>query len=605
MQPAVIQQLAELPRLATGKPDRRRLPQIALSARRDEAPYVPPQLLAEQQLIQIWEELLEPGPIGIKDNFFHLGGNSLQAAQLLDRIERTSGKKVALSALFANPTVEQLAQTLQNATQESGERVRLQTVQAEGSKTPFFFLHGDWTGGAFYCFALARACGPDQPFYVLEPYRFSAQEQVPTLETIAAAHIEAMRRVRPQGPYQLGGFCNGGLLAYEMARQLERGGEQVDFLGLIDPSPPVQSSLLRMVCDAAQKARRAGSERQADLYLRARHTQRHIYRRLLPRGGRVQDFGRLVAIDPRLDAMFAPRDALYADYIGVLTWAAARYRTGIYRGRITFFWAREEKGIARTWRPVNKHIQAADLDERTIAGSHMATITDHIQDLAVKLSACLAQAGQDADRAPRRREPDGDAVPCKIRPMCGRDVWQVLAIERQAFPDDPWTALTVNGWLARATRAGRARHATRIARFIRFIRLNETVNLVKLIRLLLLDQPTGLRYVVAEAADGEIVGYACLSAHGTEATIPMIAVRPDSQRRRIGTDLLMELIAMAAAGGCHDISLFVRADNSRARRLYGRTGFTEAGIQPGFYQPSGTDAVVVRLSIPNPGENPP
>ena len=190
--------------------------------------------------------------------------------------------------------------------------------------------------------------------------------------------------------------------------------------------------------------------------------------------------------------------------------------------------------------------------------------------------------------------------------MCGRDVWQVLAIERQAFPDDPWTALTVNGWLARATRAGRARHATRIARFIRFIRLNETVNLVKLIRLLLLDQPTGLRYVVAEAADGEIVGYACLSAHGTEATIPMIAVRPDSQRRRIGTDLLMELIAMAAAGGCHDISLFVRADNSRARRLYGRTGFTEAGIQPGFYQPSGTDAVVVRLlSIATPGENPP
>ena len=309
---------------------------------------------------------------------------------------------MALSALFANPTVEQLARTLRHHGGERG-KARVQTVQAEGSRTPFFFLHGDWTGGAFYCFALARACGPDQPFYVLEPYRFSAQEQVPTLETIAAAHIEAMRKVRPQGPYQLGGFCNGGLLAYEMARQLERGGEQVDFLGLIDPSPPVQSSLLRMVCDAAQKARRAGSERQANLYLRARHTQRHIYRRLLPRGGRVQDFGRLVAIDPRLDAMFAPRDALYADYIGVLTWAAARYRTGIYRGRITFFWAREEKGIARTWRPVNKHIQAADLDERTIAGSHMATITDHIQDLAVKLSACLAEAGRCRPRtAPSR-----------------------------------------------------------------------------------------------------------------------------------------------------------------------------------------------------------
>ena len=234
----------------------------------------------------------------------------------------------------------------------------------------------------------------------------------------------------------------------------------------------------------------------------------------------------------------------------------------------------------------------------------MATITDHIQDLAAKLSACLAQAGQDGDRALRRREPDGDPATCKIRPMCGSDVWQVLAIERQAFPDDPWTSLTVNGWLARATRAGRARHAARIARFIRFIRLNETVNLVKLIRVLMLDRPKGLRYVVAEAEDGEIAGYACLSAQGAEATIPMIAVQPDQQRRRIGTDLLTELIAMAAAGGCRDISLFVRADNSRARRLYRRTGFTEAGIQPGFYQPSGTDAVVVRLSIPTPGENP-
>ncbi len=400
MQPAALEQLAELPRLATGKPDRRRLPQVERAKRRDEAAYVAPRLLAEQQLVQIWEELLEPRPIGIRDNFFHLGGHSLLAAQLVDRIQRATGKKLALSTLFARPTVEQLAQALQDSPAEGEERARLLPVQAEGTRRPFFFLHGDWTGGAFYCFALARACGPEQPFFVLEPYAFRAREEVPVLEAIAAAHIAAIRGVQARGPYRLGGFCNGGLLAYEMARQLEREGEQVEFLGLVDPSPPVQSSLLRAVCDGAQKILRAGSARQADLYLRARHAQRHVYRRLRPGGSRVQDFGKLLAIEPRLDAMFPPREALYRDYIGVLTWAAARYTTGIYGGKITFYWAREEPGIARTWRPVIRCKSAADIEEHAIAGTHMATITDHLQDLAAKLSECLTRAEPEAGRVP-------------------------------------------------------------------------------------------------------------------------------------------------------------------------------------------------------------
>ncbi len=603
MQPAVIQQLDELPRLATGKPDRRKLPQTGLAARRDGAPYVPPRLLAEQQLIQIWEELLEPEPIGITDNFFNLGGHSLLAAQLLVRIEQVTGTKIALSTLFANPTVEQLAQALHGNAGETQTRsgVLVRPVQAEGSKTPFFFLHGDWTGGAFYCFALARGCGPDQPFYVLEPYRFSAAEQVPALETIAAAHIEAMRRVQQRGPYRLGGFCNGGLLAYEMARQLERSGEQVEFLGLIDPSPPVQSSLLRVVCDAAQQAMRAGSARQADLYLRARHAQRHIYRRLRPGGSRVRDLARLLAIEPRLGAMFPPREALYADYIGVLTWAAARYKTGIYPGRVTFFWAREEPALPRTWRPVTRRSQAADIDEHVVAGTHMSVITEHIQDLAAQLGACLAQAGQGAGRVPRQREPDDDRVTGKIRPMRGRDVRQVLGVERQAFPDDPWTPESVHGWLARASNGGRARHATRLASFIRFLRLNEAGSLIRFIRLIVLNHPPARRYVVREADGGEIAGYACLStAGGAEASIPIIAVRPDRQGQKIGTELLTELIGMATAAGCRNISLYVRADNPLARHLYRRSGFTEVAVRPGFYQPSGTDAVVMRLTVPNP-----
>jgi acyl carrier protein len=396
MQPAVIEQLESLPRLASGKPDRRRLPEAERGKRRGKEGYLAPRLLMQQQLVQIWEELLEPRPIGIRDSFFDLGGNSLLAAQLVGRIEQVHGKRLALSALFARPTVEQLAEALQEEGNAGEGKARALPVQAGGSRRPFFFLHGDWTGGAFYCFALARACGPEQPFYVLEPYAFSEREGAPALEAMAAAHIEAMRGVQARGPYRLGGFCNGGLLAYEMARQLEREGEQVEFLGLLNPSEPIQYSTLRAVCERVHQVIRPGSRRPADLYLRARHAQRHVYRLLRPGGSRVQDFGKLLAIEPRLKAMFPPREALYKDYVGVFNWVAAGYQTGIFGGKTTFYWARDEPAIARSWQPVLRRAGPARSEEHEVAGALMSGVTDHIQGIAEILSACLSRAEQEA-----------------------------------------------------------------------------------------------------------------------------------------------------------------------------------------------------------------
>ena len=219
--------------------------------------------------------------------------------------------------------MEQLADALQEMAEGTRARARVLPVQAEGSRRPLFFLHGNWTGGAFYCFALARAFGADQPFYVLEPYSFSAGEGAPPFEAIAAAHIEAMRAVQERGPYRLGGRCNGGLLAYEMARQLEASGDQVEFLALVNPAAPFQSRLLRTACELLSRAARVDNERRADLFLRARHAQRHLYRMLRPHGRRLVDFGQLLVVEPRLKAMFPPREALYEDYVGVWNWSAA------------------------------------------------------------------------------------------------------------------------------------------------------------------------------------------------------------------------------------------------------------------------------------------
>jgi amino acid adenylation domain-containing protein len=389
MRPAVIERLEQMPRLATGKPDRRNLPEVTRRQRREEGDYLAPQLMVHQQLVQIWEDLLEPRPIGIRDNFFHLGGHSLLAAQLVDRIEQACGRRLPLSTVFARPTVEQLAAALAEGETGPAAKAPVLPVQAGGSRTPFFFLHGDWTGGAFYCFALARACGPEQPFYVLAPYAFDHDEGAPSLTALARAHIESMRTVRPRGPYRLGGFCNGGLLAYEMARQLEQEGERVEFLALLNPSPPVQSSLLRTGCERLSRLGRVPERKRADLYLRARHAQRHIYRHLRPGSMRVADFGQLLDIDPRLAAMFPPRDALYHDYVGVFSWSAAGYRTGIYPGEITFYWARDEPAIARTWRSVISRKKPGDTAEHTVDGTHMGTVTDHIEEMSALLGRGL------------------------------------------------------------------------------------------------------------------------------------------------------------------------------------------------------------------------
>ena len=390
MVPATVVQLESLPLLSSGKVDRRALPAPEAVKSTGEETFVAPKLLIHQQLVQMWEELLDARSIGIRDNFFYLGGHSLLAARLVDHIEHTFGKRIALSTLFSGPTIERLAEALQQQ-EQVGVRTSLLPVQVGGSRRPLFFLHGDWTGGAFYCFTLARVLGPDQPFYVLEPYKFSGIQTLPSFEEIAAAHIESMRAVQPRGPYQLAGFCNGGLLAYEMARQLEAAGEQVDFLGLINPSIPVQFNAVRTLGKRIGKLLRLDVKKQATLFMLTRHALRHIYRHLYPASSRVKDFDQLLAIDPRLKAMFPPVEALHNDYVGAFAWLVAQYETGIYAGKITFYWAGEEPDMADSWLPVTQAKKSDDVEIHFVPGTHMSCVTEHIQDLAECLRMSMMQ----------------------------------------------------------------------------------------------------------------------------------------------------------------------------------------------------------------------
>jgi acyl carrier protein len=193
---------------------------------------IPLEAILYHQLIEIWKEILKVPSLTIEDNFFALGGNSLLALRMMGQIEKLSGRPLPLSLLLTGATIANLASYIVKANNESTEP--MVAVQPKGSRPPLFFLHGDWAGGGFYCGRLSQQLGEDQPFYALPPYR-SGKPTALTMQDMAAYHIAAIQEHRPHGPYVIGGYCIGAMLAIEMSRQLVQKGEKVSQLLLIDP----------------------------------------------------------------------------------------------------------------------------------------------------------------------------------------------------------------------------------------------------------------------------------------------------------------------------------------------------------------------------------
>ncbi len=344
MIPSAFVLLEALPLTPNGKLDRRALPASDLTRGITEEPFVAPTLMVHYQLRAIWEELLGARPIGIRDNFFDVGGHSLLATRLVDRIKQVFRKKLPLSTLFTAPTIEQLADVLLREEDiDTNSRAPLVAVQLGKSKRPFFFFNGDGYGGAFYCFNLARDLGTDQPFYVLEPhrYQFDDLQALPSFEAMVAAHIEPLRTVQPEGPYLLGGFCGGGLVAFELARQLHAAGQAVDLLALIEPG--VASTRLRLSRSFISRIAnllRLSPDKQLDCFLYLRHLAKFLlyssYRNL-----------------PHV-SLFPTTEALRQDGSNILAWVAAPYIPREYPGKVTFLWASEGPYRRVEWLKVAK-----------------------------------------------------------------------------------------------------------------------------------------------------------------------------------------------------------------------------------------------------------
>ena len=237
MVPAVVVLLEALPVTPNGKVDRRALPAPDRSRPELEKAFIAPRDDLELQLAHIWEEVLGVRPVGVRDNFFELGGNSLQAVRLFALIEKRLGKKLPLTTVFLGATVEHLAGVLRRQA-TPGPQSSLVAIQPGGSKRPLFLVHP--AGGHVFPYVhLARLLGPDQPCYGLQARGLEdGQDPHTRIEDMAAYYIQALQTVQPTGPYLLGGWSMGGVVAFEMAQQLHAQGQRVALLALLDGRTP-------------------------------------------------------------------------------------------------------------------------------------------------------------------------------------------------------------------------------------------------------------------------------------------------------------------------------------------------------------------------------
>jgi phthiocerol/phenolphthiocerol synthesis type-I polyketide synthase E len=186
-----------------------------------------------RQLTRIWQELLGVPQVNVDDNYFDLGGDSSLAVQLFSRIEEAFHIKLPLATLFDAPTVGELARILRQEIAASGWSP-LVAIQPNGSRLPLFCMHPH--GGNVLIYRnLSRHLGLDQPFYGLQsPGMDGSCPPLTAIEEMAALYVREIRKVQPHGPYLLGGYCMGGIIAFEMAQQLQADGERIALLALFD-----------------------------------------------------------------------------------------------------------------------------------------------------------------------------------------------------------------------------------------------------------------------------------------------------------------------------------------------------------------------------------
>lgn len=395
MVPTLWTEVADLPRTISGKIDRRALPPPVVQPVAEMPAEMLSQMNLEQRLLLIWRDLLHQTEISPTDNFFQCGGHSLLAVMLVERIRNEWGQTLSLATIFRHPTVAELAHVIADATNER-QSTLITALNAQGTKRPLFYLPGGWAASAFYCYALARELGKDQPFNIVDSVLFDDSTDLPSIEAIAEQYVHEIRAIQPNGPYQIAGFCNGALFAMEIARILRAEGEDVDSLILIEPLQPTRLAQAMRLGERVGQRLHINRAAQLDLYLRARHLWKFAQPSLQKR---TLDREYLRARDVQLDQPFPPRSTLRKDYIGVLSWLSDRFEQSRYAGQVNIIWDSDETFFRENWHRAAERL-GTTVDVTFVKGTYLTSRVEHIHDFARHLCHILHQA--ETRRQPRR-----------------------------------------------------------------------------------------------------------------------------------------------------------------------------------------------------------
>ena len=237
MVPSVFTVLGTLPLTPSGKVDRKALPRPDSTCPQPDETFAAPRTQTEWEVARIWSQLLKVDKVGIHDNFFDLGGHSLLANQAISRMNDRFPVKLSLRRLFETPTVAGLANAIErDASNDVRESIRL---LKPGGPSPALFLVHDGLGDTLLYESLARRMPDQVKVFGIEPHGTGF---CPILHTripdMAAYYVQQIRQTQPEGPYFLGGMSAGGLLAFEVALQLEAKGLPIGFVSLFDAPGP-------------------------------------------------------------------------------------------------------------------------------------------------------------------------------------------------------------------------------------------------------------------------------------------------------------------------------------------------------------------------------
>jgi len=240
MIPSAFVVMEKLPLTPNGKIDRKALPSPEDRYYQGNRDFVAPRDSLEQVLAQLWSKVLKVKHIGLHDNFFELGGHSLLAVRLLIEIEKLYKKRFPLATLIQSPTIGDLADILRQENWKPSWS-SLVPLRAGGSNPPLFLMHAHG-GNVLEYHPLANRMDPDQPVYALQARGLDGRiPKKQSLKEMVGAYLNELRSLQPEGPYYLGGFCFGGLLALEAAHQLRAAGEEVALLVIIQTMHPASA----------------------------------------------------------------------------------------------------------------------------------------------------------------------------------------------------------------------------------------------------------------------------------------------------------------------------------------------------------------------------